>query len=164
MAFENPICQNVVCRQIDVSKKPAVVTVATIHGGTRKNINPDQVEMGGTIRSIAEADRARTEVKIEKAVPVTVNDPALTEKMLPTLKRMGGESGSKVNQRVMVAEDFSYFQQQVPGMFCFVGITPKDQDMAQAASKHSPRFYIDESGLLAGARCLAALAVDFLSQ
>ena len=175
--------QNIVARQIDVSKEPAVVTVATIHGGTRKNIIPDQVEMTGTIRSfdegmrqdiharikhiaesIAQANEAHADVKVEKAVPVTVNDPVLTEKMLPTLKRIGGEGGSRVNQRVMVAEDFSYFQQQVPGMFYFVGITPKDEDMAKAAPNHSPRFTIDESGLLQGARSLAALAVDFLSQ
>ncbi|MEO8039578.1 MAG: amidohydrolase [Betaproteobacteria bacterium] len=175
--------QNIVARQIDVSKEPAVVTVGTIHGGTRKNIIPDQVEMSGTIRSfdedmrhdiharilriaqsIAAANDASADVKIDEAVPVTVNDPALTEKMLPTLKRIGGEGGSKVAQRVMVAEDFAYFQQQVPGMFYFVGITPKDQDMSKAASNHSPRFYIDESGLLQGARSLAALAVDFLSQ
>ena len=175
--------QNIVARQIDVSKEPAVVTVATIHGGTRKNIIPDQVEMTGTIRtfdedmrqdiharikhiaeSIAEANHAHADVKVETAVPVTVNDPALTEKMLPTLKRIGGEGGSRVNQRVMVAEDFSYFQQHVPGMFYFVGITPKGDDMAKAAPNHSPRFAIDESGLLQGARSLAALAVDFLSQ
>ena len=175
--------QNIVARQIDVSREPAVVTVATIHGGTRKNIIPDQVEMTGTIRtfdegmrqdvharikhiaeSIAEANEARAEVRIDKAVPVTVNDPALTEKMISTLKRIGGEGGSRMNQRVMVAEDFSYFQQQVPGMFYFVGITPKNEDMAKAAPNHSPRFYIDESGLLQGARSLAALAVDFLTQ
>ena len=175
--------QNIVARQIDVSKEPAVVTVATIHGGTRKNIIPDQVEMTGTIRSfdedmrqdiharikhiaesIAQANQAHADVKVEKAVPVTVNDPALTEKMLPTLKRIGGNGGSRVNQRVMVAEDFSYFQQQVPGMFYFVGITPRGEDMAKAAPNHSQRFTIDESGLLQGARSLAALAVDFLSQ
>jgi len=174
--------QNIVARQVDISKEPAVVTVATIHGGARKNIIPDQVEMSGTIRnfdedirqqvharikhiaeSIADANDATAEVKIDKAVPVTVNDPALTEKMLPTLKRIGGEGGSRVNQRVMVAEDFSYFQQQVPGMFYFVGITPKDQDMSKAASNHSPRFFIDESGLVQGVRSLAALAVDFLT-
>ena len=174
--------QNIVARQIDISKEPAVVTVATIHGGARKNIIPDQVEMSGTIRnfdedirqqvharikhiaeSIAAANDATAEVKIDKAVPVTVNDPALTEKMLPTLKRIGGEGGSRVNQRVMVAEDFSYFQQQVPGMFYFVGITPKDQDMSKAAPNHSPRFFIDESGLIQGVRSLAALAVDFLT-
>ncbi len=175
--------QNIVARQIDVSKEPAVVTVATIHGGTRKNIIPDQVEMTGTIRtfdegmrqdvharikhiseSIAEANHAHADVKVEKAVPVTVNDSALTEKMIPTLKRIGGDGGSRTQQRVMVAEDFSYFQEKVPGMFYFVGVTPKDQDMVAAAPNHSPRFYIDESGLLQGARSLAALAVDFLTQ
>jgi amidohydrolase len=81
--------------------------------------------------------------------------------MLPTLKRIAGD-GLKVQPRVMVAEDFSYFQQQIPGLFYFVGITPRDQDMNQAAPNHSPRFYVDESGLLPGARSLAALAVDFL--
>jgi amidohydrolase len=174
--------QNIVARQIDVSREPAVVTVATIHGGTRKNIIPDQVEMTGTIRtfdeamrqdvharikhiaeSIAEANHAHADVNVEKAVPVTVNDPALAEKMIPTLKRIGGDGGSRPQQRVMVAEDFSYFQEKVPGMFYFVGITPKDQDMAAAAPNHSPRFHIDESGLLQGVRSLAALAVDFLS-
>ena len=175
--------QNIVSRQIDVSKEPAVVTVATIHGGTRKNIIPDQVEMSGTIRSfdedmrqdvharikhiaqaIAGANHAQAEVKVDKAVPVTANDPALTEKMLPTLKRIGGAGGSRQQQRVMVAEDFSYFQEKIPGLFYFVGITPKDQDMAKAAPNHSPRFFIDESALVQGARSLAALAVDFLSQ
>jgi len=173
--------QNIVARQIDVSREPAVVTVATIHGGARKNIIPDQVEMTGTIRSfdedmrqdiharikhiaesIAEANHAQAEVRIEKAVPVTVNDPVLTERMIPTLKRIGGRGGVTVSKRVMVAEDFSYFQQEVPGLFYFVGITPGDQDMLQAAPNHSPRFSIDESGLLQGTRSLAALAVDFL--
>jgi len=174
--------QNIVARQIDVSKEPAVVSVATIHGGTRKNIIPDQVEMTGTIRSfdeemrqdiharikhisesIAEANHAHAEVKVEKAVPVTVNDPALTEKMIPTLKRIGGEGGAATSKRVMVAEDFSYFQEKVPGMFYFVGVTPKDQDMVAAAPNHSPRFFIDESALVQGTRSLAALAVDFLT-
>jgi amidohydrolase len=174
--------QNIVARQLDVSREPAVVTVATIHGGQRKNIIPDQVEMTGTIRtfdeemrsdvharikhiaeSIAQANHATAEVKIEKAVPVTVNDPALTERMAPTLQRIAGKANVMVQPRVMVAEDFSYFQQRVPGLFFFVGITPKDQDMSAAAPNHSPRFYIDESGLLPGARALAALAVDFLS-
>ncbi|HEX4987025.1 MAG TPA: amidohydrolase [Burkholderiales bacterium] len=174
--------QNIVARQIDISKEPSVVTVATVHGGARKNIIPDQVEMTGTLRnfdegirqevharikhiaeSIAEANNATAEVRIDKAVPVTVNDPALTEKMIPTLKRIGGEGGTRVNQRVMVAEDFSYFQQQVPGLFYFVGVTPGGEDMAKAAPNHSPRFFVDESGLVQGVRSLAALAVDFLT-
>lgn len=173
--------QNIVSRQIDVSKEPAVVTIATINGGTRKNIIPDEVKMSGTIRafdtemqndiherirhvarSIAEANHAHAEVTIDKAVPVTSNDLALTDKMLPTLKRIAGNGKVKLQARVMVAEDFSYFQEKVPGMFYFVGISPPDQDMSKAAPNHSPHFYIDESGILVGARSLAALALDFM--
>jgi amidohydrolase len=173
--------QTIVSRQIDVSKEPAVVTIATIHGGTRKNIIPDSVELSGTIRSfdedmradihrriqhiaehIALSANATAEVKIEKAAAVTVNDPALTERMLPALRRAAGDNGLRQHQRVMVAEDFSYFQQQVPGLFFFLGITPRDQDMAQAASNHSPRFYIDEPALTTGVRAMTAVALDFL--
>lgn len=173
--------QNIVARQLDVSKEPAVVTVATVHGGTRKNIIPDEVQMSGTIRTfdedmraevharikqiaeaIASANGALAEVKIEKAVPVTHNDAALTERVLPTLKRVAGTTGLRAQPRTMVAEDFSYFQQQVPGVFFFVGVTPPDQDMALAAPNHSPRFFIDESALLPGLRALTAIAVDYL--
>lgn len=174
--------QNIVARQLDVSKEPAVVTVATIHGGARKNIIPDQVEMSGTIRtfdedmrsevharikviaeSIAAANGAVAEVRIEKAVPVTTNDATLTERVLPSLKRAAAQTGLRSQQRTMVAEDFSYFQQQVPGVFFFVGVTPKDQDMAAAAPNHSPRFFVDESALLPGLRALTAVAFDYLS-
>jgi len=173
--------QNIVSRQIDVSKEPAVVTIATIHGGARKNIIPDSVEMSGTIRSfdedmradihsrirhvaehIAQANHAHAEVSIEKAVAVTTNDEALTERMLPTLRRAGAQAGVKMQPRVMVAEDFSYFQQKVPGLFFFLGITPRDQDMQKAAPNHSPLFFVDESALVHGVRALSALALDFL--
>jgi amidohydrolase len=173
--------QTIVSRQIDVSKEPAVVTIATIHGGARKNIIPDSVELSGTIRSfdedmradihrriqhiaehIAQSAGATAEVRIEKAAAVTVNDPALTERVLPALRRAAGDSGLKQHQRVMVAEDFSYFQQQVPGLFFFLGVTPRDQDMAQAASNHSPRFFIDEPALLTGVRAMTAVTLDFL--
>ena len=175
--------QNIVSRQIDVSKQPAVVTIATINGGTRKNIIPDVVEMTGTIRSfdedmrsdiharvkhiaqsIAEANGAHADVWIERATAVTVNDPALTERMIPTLKRIGGAGNTKPQERVMVAEDFSYYQKEVPGLFYFLGITPRDQDMSKAAPNHSPQFYIDESALVTGVRSLSALAVDFLTR
>jgi len=173
--------QNIVARQIDVSKQPAVVTVATINGGSRKNIIPDIVEMSGTIRTfdeemradihrrvehitktIAAANNAEAEVTIEEATAVTIDDAALTEQLLPTLRRVAGASNVSVQQRVMVAEDFSYFQQQVPGLFYFVGITPSDQDPAEAEPNHSPGFYVDETGIMLGARSLAALVIDVL--
>jgi len=173
--------QNIVARQVDVSKEPAVVTVATVHGGTRKNIIPDRVQMTGTIRTfdadmrrdihqrihtvatgIASANGASAKVTVEEGTAVTVNDPKLTERMLGTLKRVAGADQVTVNQRVMVAEDFSYFQERVPGFFYFVGITPDGPDVAKAAPNHSPRFMVDEAALIVGTRSLAALAVDFL--
>jgi amidohydrolase len=173
--------QNIVARQVDVSKEPAVVTVATVHGGTRKNIIPDRVQMTGTIRTfdadmrrdihqrihtvatgIASANGATAKVTVEEGTAVTVNDPKLTERMLGTLKRVAGADRVSVHQRVMVAEDFSYFQERVPGFFYFVGITPDGPDVAKAAPNHSPRFMVDEAALIVGTRSLAALAVDFL--
>jgi amidohydrolase len=173
--------QTIVSRQIDVSKEPAVVTIAMIHGGTRKNIIPDVVELAGTIRTfdeamrrdihdrirrvaqgIAEAAGASAEVTIDKAAPVTSNDANLTERMLPALQSI--DPNARLQPRVMVAEDFSYFQQRVPGMFVFLGITPGDQDMSKAAPNHSPHFYVDESALVQGVRALIALALEYLQQ
>ena len=174
--------QNIVSRQIDVSKEPAVVTIATFHGGARKNIIPDSAELAGTIRTfddgmqediharikhvaqnIAEANGATAEVKIEKAVPVTSNDEKLTERMVPTLKRVVGEDKVRPQTRVMVAEDFSYFQKKVPGLFIFLGVTPPDQDMKAAAPNHSPRYYIDEPALVNGVKALTGLTLDYMA-
>jgi amidohydrolase len=174
--------QTIVSRQINIAKEPAVVTIGGIDGGNRFNIIPDKVEMVGTIRTfdealrddihrrikltaenIAAASGATAEVVIEKPYGVTINDPALTERMLPTLKRVAGEKNVVLRDRLMGAEDFSFFAQKAPGLFFFVGGSPKGTDMTKVAYNHSPRFYVDESGLLFGVRALANLAVDYLS-
>ena len=173
--------QTVVSRGIDISREPAVVTVGMIKGGVRENIIPDSVEMRGTIRTFDEAmrddvhervttlaeavsrgSRAGCTVCIEKNYPVTVNDPALTEAMLPTLQRVAGADKVQFIPKVTGSEDFSYFQKLVPGMFFFVGVTRPEVDPAKAAPNHSPRFHVDERALLLGVRSLAHLACDFL--
>ena len=173
--------QTVVSRGVDISREPAVVTVGMIKGGVRENIIPDSVEMRGTIRTFDEAmrddvhervttlaeavargSRAGCTVCIEKNYPVTVNDPALTEAMLPTLQRVAGADKVQFVPKVTGSEDFSYFQKLVPGMFFFVGVTPPEIDAAKAAPNHSPRFRVDERALLLGVRSLAHLANDFL--
>ena len=126
-------------------------------------LDPYRRQAEAQLAAVDQVARVAEGRKIEKAVAVTVNDPALTERMVAGLKRAVGEANVKVQPRVMVAEDFSYFQQQVPGLFYFVGVTPRDQDMATAPPNHSPRFYVDESALVPAARSLAALAVDFLT-
>jgi len=172
--------QTVVSRTIDLTQEPAVVTIGTIRGGVRENIIPDSVEMRGTIRtfdeemrddiherittlaeSVSRGSRAGCKVCIEKNYPVTINDPALTEAMLPTLQRVAG-AGLNLVPKVTGSEDFSFFQRVVPGLFVFIGVTPPDADPKQAAPNHSPRFYVDEAGLLLGVRTLAHLACDYL--
>ncbi|MDE2370001.1 MAG: amidohydrolase [Burkholderiales bacterium] len=177
--------QTVVSRGVDITREPAVVTVGAIRGGVRENIIPDSVEMRGTIRSfdeemrddihervttlaesISRGSRAGCTVCITKNYPVTVNDPVLTERMLPTLARVaatGAGSSLALVNKITGAEDFSFFQRLLPGLFIFVGVTPPEIDPARAYSNHSPRFVVDESGLLVGLRALAHLAADFLA-
>lgn len=172
--------QTVVSRTLDLTQEPAVVTIGAIRGGVRENIIPDRVEMRGTIRTfneemrddihervttLAEAvsrgSRAGCKVCIEKNYPVTVNDPVLTEAMVPTLRRVAGD-GLTLVPKVTGSEDFSFFQRVVPGLFIFLGVTPKGADPRKAAPNHSPRFHADEAGLLLGVRALSHLACDYL--
>ncbi len=173
--------QTVVSRQVDLTREPAVVTIGQIRGGVRHNIIPDSVEMRGTIRSfdeemrddihervttlsesIARGSRATCTVCISKNYPVTVNDPALTEAMAPTLARVAGEGKAQIVPKVMGSEDFSFFQRVVPGLFFFLGVVAEGRDPKEAAPNHSPRFFIDEKSLVVGVRALAHVACDFL--
>jgi amidohydrolase len=172
--------QTIASRQLDSSLAPAIVTVGSIHGGVRNNIIPDEVEMLGTIRSldakmrddiharikrtaedIARSAGATAVVTINPGYPITYNDPPLTEAMVPTLRKVGGEAIKVVNP-VLGAEDFSFFQQKVPGLFIWIGTRPKNQTAEEAPSNHSPLFFVDESGLALGVRALSHLAVDYL--
>lgn len=175
--------QTIVSRNVDVTEAPAVVTVAMFHSGVRSNIVPEFAELGGTIRTfgegtrkdvrrrleliathIAEAAGGTAEVVVTPGYPVTVNDPALTERMVPTLVRTAGADNVRVAPMTGTAEDFSYYQQQVPGMFAFLGVTPRGEDWTTAAQNHSPLFFADESALPVGVRILTHLAVDYLFQ
>ena len=173
--------QTLTSRQTDLTLTPAVVTVGMMRGGIRTNIVPDSVEMAGTIRafdegvrgqlhdrltkmaeSIAAANGATASVRIQKMTPVTYNDPALTGRMIPTLERVLGKEKVTVGRATTTAEDFSFFQQAAPGMFFFIGGTPKE-NVGKAAPNHSPKFFVDEAMLVPGMRAMANLAVDFLS-
>lgn len=171
--------QTIPSRQLDATQAPAIVTVGSIHGGVRNNIIPDEVEMLGTLRSldknmrtqihekvkrtaenIATAGGATATVTIETGYPIVHNDPALTARAAPTLARVAEEV--VIGNAVLGAEDFSFFQEKVPGLFYWLGTRPKNQTAEEAASNHSPLFYVDESGLRLGVRSLAAVAVDYL--
>jgi len=171
--------QTIVSRNVDITKLPAIVTVGQFQSGVRNNIIPDSARLVGTIRTfddevqadiharvrkiaggVAETMGATVDVRIDKGPPVTSNQPALTERMLPTLERV---APGRVSQSELItgAEDFTFFQREVPGLFFFLGITPK-AEMGKAAQNHSPRFFVDETALLTGVRALAHLAADYL--
>jgi amidohydrolase len=173
--------QNIISRQVNITEAPAVISIGSIHGGVRSNIIPDEVEMIGTIRTLNQEMRteiheriqqtatmialsagATADVSINLGYPVTVNDLKLTEQMVPVLKRIAGEENVFKVPPKGTAEDFSYYQQKVSGLFFFLGITPKDADPEKVAMNHSPYFYVDESALILGVRALAHLAVSYI--
>jgi amidohydrolase len=82
--------------------------------------------------------------------------------MRPTLERVAGPGRCEMVSKVTGAEDFSFFQRVIPGLFFFVGVTPEGIDPAKTFSNHSPKFFADERALPVGVRALAHLACDFL--
>jgi amidohydrolase len=173
--------QTITSRQVDITAAPAIVTIGAINGGVRFNIIPDSVVMIGTIRafdpamrrdihtrvrrtaeSIAQSTGAAALVTIDSGPPVTYNDPALTERMAPTLRRVAGAGNVGSAEAKTTAEDFSRYQEKIPGLFFFLGITPPGTDPRAAAPNHSPRFFVDEAALPVGVRALAHLAVDYM--
>jgi amidohydrolase len=174
--------QSIPSRQMDLTVAPSIVTVAMIHGGVRNNIIPDSVVMDGTIRTlerehrtdihqrvrrtaekVAESFGATASVTIDLGYPVTYNDPSLTERMAPSL-RAAANGHVAVVPPWMGAEDFSYFQQKVPGFYFFLGVTPRGQDPAKAARNHSPYFFADEAALPVGVRAMTQVVLDYLAR
>ncbi|MDO9707105.1 amidohydrolase [Paracraurococcus lichenis] len=171
--------QTIQSRQVDVSD-PSVLTVGTFQGGTRNNIIPDRAVMTGTLRTYDEQRRSYIQKRVTEIAesvakgmdgsaevtwqpngyPVTVNDPNLTERMLPSLARVAGEGRLRGMQRSMAGEDFSYFSQAAPGLFFNLGATGPGIDPRTAPTNHSPRFRVDDSGLVQGVRALTHLVVD----
>ncbi|MBS1918053.1 MAG: amidohydrolase [Bacteroidetes bacterium] len=175
--------QTIVSRNVNITENPAIVTIGAINGGNRSNIIPEKVEMDGTIRTlstadeklvtdrvreiatkIAEANGAVAEVKIPYSshYPVTYNDPALTQKMLPSLQNTAGASNVLLKPPVTGAEDFSFYEEKVPGLFFFLGGMPKGTDAQKAPSHHTPDFFIDESGFKLGVRAMCNLVIDYM--
>ena len=172
--------QTVVSRKANLTLSPAVVTIGTIHGGEAGNVIPETVQMTGTIRTydeqvrelihrdsrmtaekIAESAGAKADVSIVKIYDTTINNERLAGWARPVLQRATDGQVSPV-PLVGASEDFSFLAEATPGLFIFMGITPRDQDPAKAAPNHSPGFFVDESALVIGTRTMASLAVNFL--
>lgn len=173
--------QSIISRQTELTKEGAVISVGLIRGGVRNNIIPEEVELIGTIRTldvemqkmihekikltatkIAESSGAVAEVEIFTGYPITYNDIDLTSQMLPTVQEVAGKENVKLVNARTGAEDFSFYAQKVPGLFLFLGGMPKGQNPVEAASHHTPDFYIDESSMKLGVRTLCNLTIDYV--
>jgi amidohydrolase len=169
-------------RQLDVTQAPAVLSVGQVHGGVRWNIIPDEVKLEGTVRTfdpqmreqllekmqhtsehIAAASGATAEFHHHGFAAVTWNDATLTEWAMPTLQWAAGKAGVAPIKPITASEDFSFFQQEVPGVFFFLGIAPDNTPVDQTAPNHSPYFQVNEKALENGVRALTGLALDYLA-
>ena len=176
--------QTIVSRQSELTKEAVVISVGLIRGGIRNNIIPESVEMIGTIRTldpgmqelvhekiertaklIAESQGAVADVRIIRGVPVTYNDVELTGKMLPSLHKSVGQDNTILLEATTGAEDFSFYANEVPGLFFRMGGLPADHiEGTYIPDHHTPDFYVDDSGLIAGLRAMVNLTVDYMNR
>lgn len=174
--------QTIISRRTELTKEAAVITVGIVRAGVRNNIIPEEAYLEGTIRTldtemqerlfeqmhstvdlIAQSMGAEAELTIFDGYPVTYNDPDLTEKMAPTLENVAGPDHTLVVNAITGAEDFSFFQREVPGLYFFVGGMPADMNPEEAAPHHTPDFFIEEEGMKTGIRALANLTIDYMT-
>ena len=172
--------QTLVSRRADLSQGMAVVSVGTINGGSASNIIPQSVELTGTIRSnspairdtilkkmpplvqgIASAYETRGDLLLLNHTPVTVNNPGLSEAMVPALELAAPGKVERLPASLSPSEDFSYYAQKVPGLFVFLGATPADQDMASAPNNHSPYFTADDATLATGVKAHVQFVLNY---
>ena len=157
--------QMIESRQIDVTKAPGLVTVGTIRALDEAMRLDIHARIKRTAELTAAASGATAQVEIFNGYPITWNDPDLTRKMAPTLRAVAGETNVSLDGAVILgAEDFSYFQKVVPGLYVILGIRAASTPAEGFPSNHSPLFHIEEEAkvLNLGVRTLSRLAVDYL--
>jgi amidohydrolase len=173
--------QSIIARQVDITSHPVVLTAGQLQAGTRFNIIPDEATMVGTLRTFdmdvredviarfrgtaehfAAASGATATLQVDMNAPVTSNDPALVARLKPSLEKVAGPDNVVEVPRYTIAEDFSEFANVVPGLYFFVGTTPRGTPLEDAPMNHSPLYAPDESALELGLRAMLQATLDFL--
>jgi len=173
--------QTIVSRSMPLTTQAAVVSFGKIEGGVRSNIIPEEATLVGTIRTLdagmrerlferfhtivkntAESNEAEATLIIDKGYPITYNDPELTAKMANTFLDVAGAENVTSNMNAITgAEDFSFFQEEIPGLYFFIGGAPKGVDPEKQAPHHTPDFYVDDAGMLTGIKLMSRMVVDY---
>ncbi|MFI8380228.1 amidohydrolase [Leeuwenhoekiella sp. NPDC079379] len=173
--------QSIISRESNLLVEPAVITVGKITSGVRFNIIPESAELIGTVRTLdpnmreliirrmtemteglAKAYGGSATIEFQSNTAITYNDEALTEQMLPTLQKVAGADKVNLVKATTGGEDFSYFQEEVPGLYFFLGgMTPGNKE---AYPHHTPDFQIDDAGMLLGVKVMSQLTLDYLNK
>jgi carboxypeptidase Ss1 len=168
--------QGIRSRMVD-PVEPAVVSVCSVHSGTKNNIIPDEAVLEGTMRTVNEDTKKRIatlirqiagsvcktfgagcEVEMEDAYPVTINDAEVTARVASILKTIPGTKTVEIPP-LLVAEDFSFFLQKTPGTYYFLGT--RNEEKGCVSPNHSSRFKVDEDVMKYGSASLAQVAYEF---
>ena len=172
--------QTLVSREMPLTQEAVVLSIGKISSGVRSNIIPESAQMIGTLRTldtgmqtrihkrmhemvvdIAKAYRAEATIEIDEGYPITFNDLDLTNQMLPSLEKAAGAENVLLMKAITGAEDFSFFQKEIPGLFFFLGgMTPGN---TEPYPHHTPDFFIDETGMLLGVKTFIQLSLDYLN-
>ncbi|HXE79282.1 MAG TPA: amidohydrolase [Vicinamibacterales bacterium] len=176
--------QTIVSRQMNLSERAVIVTVGKVRAGNRSNIIPEEAELVGTLRALHPDDRQALQDKLRRTVtnvaesmgatveitvpythgyPVTMNDEALTKRMVPVLEAVAGRDFVHERRPRTGAEDFSFIAQEVPGFYFNIGARRPDVKEEDAADHHTPDFFVDERGLAVGVKAMVAMALEYLA-
>ena len=172
--------QTVVSRQID-ALDPAVISIGSISGGTAANVIADEVKFAFTVRALSKENREKVPVLVERTIkgitesagatyefnydyclPPVINDSkavALVEEVGKQL--LGEDKVIRLSKPVMGSEDFSFFQEKVPGAYFFLG--GKNEEKGIVPLAHNSKYNFDEDAMLTGISMMAAIAHKFLS-
>lgn len=173
--------QSIISRESKLINEAAVITVGKITSGVRFNIIPETAELIGTVRTldpdmrdliirrmtemtetIAKAYGGEATISFSNETSIVYNDHDLVNKMLPSLKTVAGEDKVIQIKAETIGEDFSYFQEKIPGFYFYLGVMEKGK--TESHPHHTPGFYVDESGLLLGVKALTQMTLDYLNQ
>jgi amidohydrolase len=167
--------------QVDMMRGATVLTIGHIEGGQVANVIPGEIKFEGTMRTVDEGNRkaavaaiervatglaqaggATAQVHFKRGYPVTYNDPALTEKIVPILRKVAGERGAASMPPLLAAEDFSYYQQRIPGVFFYLGVNQDQAKPDEIYANHSDKFRSNESALRFGVEAHVRIALSQL--
>lgn len=173
--------QSIISRESKLINEAAVITIGKITSGVRFNIIPETAELVGTVRTldpdmkaliikrmtemtetIAKAYGGEATISFRNQTAITYNNHDLVKDMLPSLRKAAGDDKVIQIKAETIGEDFSYFQEKIPGFYFYLGGMTKGN--TELHPHHTPSFYIDESGLLLGVKALTQMTLDYLNQ